>query len=60
MSTKHDVIHDIWQMNLFVSLQICQNLSSFSYLVDEFSLSYKEEKLIDEAEEQEEPRRLSA
>ena len=60
MTMKHDVIHDVWQMNLFVALQICQNLSSFSYLVDQYSSHPEEEDLTDESEEHQEPRRLSA
>jgi len=60
MNMKHDMIHDVWQMNLFVTLQVCQNLSNFSFLMSEFSSREEDEDLIKEAEERKEPRRLSA
>ncbi|GEM_PF-4107512 len=67
MLTKHSMIHDAWQMNLFVTLNLCQGLSNFSYLVSEFSSRDRDEDLLEESEEEEieerhhdEPRRLSA
>ena len=60
MHTKNDVIHDVWQMNLFVTLQICQKLSNFSYMLGDFSSRVTHEDLESEEEEYEEPRRLSA
>jgi len=67
MLTKHNMIHDAFQMNLFVTLNLCQSLSSFSYLVSEFSSRNRDEDLLDDEEEEkpavrrdDEPRRLSA
>jgi len=67
MLTKRSMIHDAWQMNLFVTLNLCQSLSSFSYLFSELSSRDRDEDLIEENEEEEteehqhdEPRRLSA
>ena len=63
MPQKHDVIHDIWQINMFVTLQICQNLSNFSYMLGDFSSRIPHEDLdaeTEEVEQAEQPRRLSA
>ena len=67
MFTKHTMIHDAFQMNLFVTLNLCQSLSNFSYLVSEFSSRDQDEDLLDDEEEekpavrhQDEPRRLLA
>lgn len=68
MHQKHDVIDDVWQMNLFITLQVCQNLSNFSYLIAEFSSPPSDDDLTTEEEEElpapphpfKEPHRLSA
>jgi len=67
MLKNHSMIHDALQMNLFVTLNLCQSLSNFSYLVSEFSSRDRDEDLLDDEEEEkpavrheDEPRRLSA
>jgi len=67
MLKKHSMIRDAFQMNLFVTLNLCQGLSNFSYLVSEFSSRDRDEDLLDDEEEEkptvrhdDEPHRLSA
>jgi hypothetical protein len=67
MHQKHDVIDDVWQMNIFITLQVCQNLSNFSYFVAEFYSRPSDENLAAEEEDElpaahrfKEPRRLRA
>ena len=67
MQHQHDVIDDVWQMNLFITLQVCQNLSNFSYFIAEFSSYSLDEDLAIEKEDElptphnfNEPHRLSA
>ena len=67
MHHDHDVIDDVWQMNLFITLQVCQNLSNLSYFIAEFSSYSPNESLAVEEEDElptphnfNEPHRLSA